>query len=53
MTTETVTTGDKTQTVTQSGDKGKTKKEAKKVTPKAKIEKKAGAPMEKTPEGAK
>ena len=57
VTTETVSTGDKTQTVTQSGDKGKTKQEAKKVTkkaePKCTIEKKAGAPMEKTPEAAK
>jgi hypothetical protein len=51
--TETVTTGDKTQKVTQSGDKGKVKKAGKKVAPKAKIEKKAGAPMEKTQEGAK
>ena len=57
MTKETVTTGDKTKTVTQSGDKGKAKQEAKKVAkkaePKCPIEKKAGAPMEKTPEGAK
>jgi hypothetical protein len=50
---EAVTTGDKTQTVTQSGDKGKAKEDAKKVAPKAKIEKKTGAPMEKTPEAAK
>ena len=50
---ETVTTGDKTQQTAQSGDKGKVKKDAKKVAPKAKIEKKAGAPMEKTPEAAK
>ena len=34
VTTETVTTGDKTQKVTQSGDKGKAKKDAKKVAPK-------------------
>ena len=53
VTTETVTTGDKTQTVTQSGDKGEVKKDEKKVAPKAKIEKKAGAPMDKTQEGAK
>ena len=57
VTTETVTTGDKTQTVTQTGDKGKTKPQAKKVTkkaePKCPIEKKTGAPMEKTPEPAK
>ena len=33
VTTETVTTGDKTQTVTQSGDKGKAKKAAKTVAP--------------------
>jgi hypothetical protein len=50
---ETVTTGDKTQKAAQSGDKGKVKKGAKKVAPKAKIEKKAGAPMDKTQEGAK
>ena len=53
QTKEAVTTGDKTQKVTQSGDKGKVKKDAKKVAPKGKIEKKAGAPMEKTQEGAK
>jgi hypothetical protein len=53
VTTETVTTGDKTQTVTQSGDKGKVKKGAKTVAPDCKIEKKSGAPMEKTPEAAK
>ena len=39
--------------VAQSGDKGKAKEDAKKVAPKGKIEKKAGAPMEKTQEGAK
>ena len=50
---EAVTTGDKTKKVTQSGDKGKAKEDAKKVAPKDKIEKKAGAPMEKTQEGAK
>jgi hypothetical protein len=57
VTTETVTTGDKTQTMTQSGDKGKVKKGAKKVTPKTEAKvppvKKAGAPVEKTQEGAK
>jgi uncharacterized low-complexity protein len=53
VTTETVTTGDKTQTVTQTGDKGKTKQVTKQAEPKCTIEKKAGAPMEKTPEGAK
>ena len=50
---ETVATGDKTQKVTQSGDQGKVKKEAKKVASKDKTEKKAGAPLEKTQEGAK
>jgi hypothetical protein len=50
---ETATTGDQTQKVTQSADKSKAKEEAKKVTPKGKVEKKAGAPMEKTQEGAK
>ncbi len=50
---ETVTTGDKTQKVTQSGDKGKVKKDTKKVASKDKIEKKAGAPMDKTQGGAK
>ena len=50
---ETVTTGDKTQKAAPSGDKGTVKKDAKKVAPKAKTEKKAGAPMEKTQEGAK
>ena len=53
VTTETVTTGDKSQKVTQSGDKGKVKKDAKQEAPKGKIAKKAGAPMEKTQEGAK
>ncbi len=51
--TETVTTGDKTQKVTQSGDKGKVKKGAKTVAPKDKTEKKPGAPMETTQGGAK
>jgi hypothetical protein len=50
---EAVPTGDKTQKVTKSGDKGKVKKDAEKVAPKSTMEKKAGAPMEKTPEGAK
>ena len=50
---EAVPTGDKTKTVTKSGDKGKAKEDAKKVAPKATIDKKAGATMEKTPEGAK
>ena len=57
VTTETVTTGDQTQTVTQSGDKGKVKQGAKKVAPKPEAKcppvKKAGAPMEKTQESAK
>jgi hypothetical protein len=50
---EAVPTGDKTKKVTKYGDKGKVKKDAEKVAPKATMEKKAGAPMEKTPEGAK
>ena len=50
---ETVTTGDKTQKAMQAGDKGKVKKEAQQVAPTAKTEKKAGAPLEKTQEGAK
>ena len=50
---ETVTTGDKTQKVTQSADKGKAKEAAKKVAPKDKTEKKAAAPMDKTQGGAK
>ena len=62
---EAVTTGDKTKEATATGDKGKAKQEAKKVakkeakkgtkqvTPKAQDEKKAGAPVEKTPEAAK
>ena len=52
-TTEAVPTGDTTKKVTKSGDKGKVKKDAEKVAPKATMEKKAGAPMEKAPEGAK
>ena len=36
MATETVNTGDKTKEVTQSGDKGKAKEDAKKVAPKDK-----------------
>jgi hypothetical protein len=51
--TDPVTTGDKTQKATQCGDKGEVKKGAKKVAPKAKTEKKAGASMDKTQEGAK
>jgi hypothetical protein len=64
---DTVTPGDKTKEALKSGEKGKqevkkvTNKEAKKaakkavkpVTPKGQVEKKAGAPLEKTPEGAK
>jgi hypothetical protein len=50
---ETVTTGDKTQEAAKSEDKGKAKKEAKKVAPKGKIEAKADAPAAKTQEGAK
>jgi hypothetical protein len=50
---ETVKPGDKTKEAVPTGDKGKAKEDAKKVDPKAKIEKKAGAPMEKTPEAAK
>ena len=50
---ETVTTGDKSQKVTKSVDQGKVKKDAKKVASKDKIEKKAGAPVKKTQEGAK
>jgi hypothetical protein len=50
---ETVKPGDKTKEATQSVDKGKVKEDPKKVAPKGKIEKKAGAPMEKTQEGAK
>jgi hypothetical protein len=50
---ETVKPGDKTKEAAQSADKGKAKEDPKKVAPKGKIEKKAGAPMEKTPESAK
>jgi hypothetical protein len=54
---ETVKPGDKTKEAAKTGDKDKTKPEAKKVAkkaePKCPIEKKAGAPMEKTPEAAK
>ena len=54
---ETVKPGDKTKEAVKTGDKGKTKPEAKKVAkkaePKCAIEKKSGAPMEKTPEAAK
>jgi hypothetical protein len=50
---ETVKPGDKTKEAAQSGDKGKTKEDAKKVAPKGMTEKKAGAPIEKTQEGAK
>ena len=54
---ETVKPGDKTKEAAKTGDQGKTKPEAKKVAkqaePKCPIEKKAGAPMEKTPEAAK
>jgi uncharacterized low-complexity protein len=54
---ETVTTGDKTKEAAQTGEQGKTKQGAKKVTkkaePKCPVEKKTGAPMEKTPEATK
>jgi hypothetical protein len=50
---ETVKPGDKAKEAAQSGDKGKTKEDAKKTAPKAKIEKKAAVPVEKTPEAAK
>jgi len=50
---ETVTAGDKTQKTAQSGDKGTAKQDAKKVAAKDKVEKKAGAPLKKTQEGAK
>ena len=54
---ETVTTGDKTKGAVKTGDKDKTKQEAKQVTkkaePKCPPEKKTGAPMEKPQEGAK
>jgi hypothetical protein len=50
---EAVPTGDKTKEAAKTGDTGKAKEDAKKVDKKDKIEKKAGAPMEKTPEAAK
>ena len=50
---EAVTTGEKSPKVTKSVDQGKVKKDAKKVASKDKIEKKAGAPVDKTQEGAK
>jgi hypothetical protein len=50
---EAVTTGDKSPKVTKTVDQGKVKKETKKVASKDKIEKKAGAPLEKTQEGGK
>jgi uncharacterized protein YxeA len=54
---ETVKPGDKTKAAAKTGDKGKTKLEAKKVAkkaePKCPVEKKAGAELEKTKTGAK
>jgi uncharacterized low-complexity protein len=54
---ETVKPGDKTKEATKTGDKDKTKKEVKQVTkkaePKCPPEKKAGADLKKTKEGAK
>jgi hypothetical protein len=50
---EAVKPGDKTKETAPLGDKGKAKQEAKKTAPKGKIEKKAGAPVEQTKEGAK
>ena len=50
---EVVKPGDKTKETAPFGDKGKAKQEAKKAAPKGKIEKKAGAPVETTQEGAK
>ena len=54
---EAVKPGDKTKETAKTGDKGKTKQEAKQVTkkaePKCPPEKKAGADLEKTKEGAK
>jgi uncharacterized low-complexity protein len=54
---EAVKAGDKTKEATKTGDKGKTKQEAKQVTkqvePKCPPEKKAGADLEKSKEGAK
>lgn len=50
---ETVKPDDKTKEAAQSVDTGKVKEDPKKVAPKGKIEKKAGAPMEKTQGGTK
>jgi uncharacterized low-complexity protein len=54
---ETVKPGDKTKEVAKGGDKTKTKPEAKQVTkkaePKCPTDKKAGADLNKTKEGAK
>ena len=50
---ETVKPGDKTKEAAQSGDKGKAMEDPKKVAPKGMIEKKAGAPMDKTQGGTK
>ena len=54
---DTAKPGDKTKEAAKSEVKGKTTKEAKPVTkqaePKGKVETKAGAPVEKTKEGAK
>jgi len=50
---ETVKPGDKTKEAAPLGGKGKAKEDVKKVTPKDKNDKKAGAPMEKTPGGTK
>ena len=48
---EVVKPGAKTKETAPCGDKGKAKQEAKKVAPKGKIEKKAGAPVETDPRG--
>jgi hypothetical protein len=50
---ETVKPGDTTQKAAKSGDKGKTKQEAKKAEVKCPPEKKAGAPVAKTKEATK
>jgi hypothetical protein len=50
---EVVKPGDKTKEAAKSADKGKTKQEAKKIAPKGKTEKKPGANLQKTQEGAK
>ncbi|OGR28299.1 MAG: hypothetical protein A2139_11850 [Desulfobacca sp. RBG_16_60_12] len=50
---ETVKPGDKTKEAAKTGDKGKIKQVTKKAEPKGPIEKKAGADLEKTKEGAK